>query len=40
MNDVLQQFVAKILDVADGERTNNELADIHEIAIFKSGVTL
>lgn len=40
MQQTLQQFVQKVLSVASGERTCNERAGIHEIAIFKNGVTL
>lgn len=40
MEDVVKQFTAKILSVASGELVNNEKAGIHEISIFKNGVTL
>jgi len=40
MEDVVKEFTAKILSVASGELTNNEKAGIHEISIFKNGVTL
>jgi len=40
MEETLQEFTEKILRVASGELTNNEKADIHEISIFKNGVTL
>lgn len=40
MNETLTSFIAKILSVACGELTNNEKAGIHEISIFKNGVTL
>lgn len=40
MDDVVKQFTAKILSVASGELVNNEKAGIHEISIFKNGVTL
>ncbi|MCF0194392.1 MAG: altronate dehydratase [Bacteroidaceae bacterium] len=40
MDETLQSFTEKILAVASGELTNNEKAGIHEIAIFKNGVTL
>jgi len=40
MEETLKEFIQKILAVASGELTNNEKADIHEISIFKNGVTL
>lgn len=40
MEEVVKQFTEKILSVASGELTNNEKAGIHEISIFKNGVTL
>ena len=40
MPQVLAQFIAKVLAVASGEKTTNELSNTHEIAIFKTGVTL
>lgn len=40
MDDVLKQFTQKILRIASGELVNNEKAGIHEISIFKNGVTL
>lgn len=40
MDELLQQFVKYIIDVADGQLVNNEKSDIREIAIFKNGVTL
>ncbi len=39
-NEVVPQFIDKILAVASGERTRNEENDYREIAIFKNGVTL
>mgnify|MGYP004446945709 FL=1 len=40
MEETLKDFTKKILSVASGELTNNEKAGIHEISIFKNGVTL
>ena len=40
MDETLNAFVQKILQVANGEYTQNEQAGIHEISIFKNGVTL
>lgn len=40
MKETLADFTIKILSVASGELTNNEKAGIHEISIFKNGVTL
>lgn len=40
MPTTLSAFVDKIISVANGEQTCNERADIHEISIFKNGVTL
>ncbi len=40
MENTLQAFTEKVLAVASGELTSNEKAGIHEISIFKNGVTL
>ncbi|MBD5321829.1 MAG: altronate dehydratase family protein [Duncaniella sp.] len=40
MEQVLDEFIAYVLRVADGEPVNSEKAGIHEISIFKNGVTL
>lgn len=40
MKKLLELFVDKIIAVASGELTCNEINDIRELAIFKSGVTL
>lgn len=40
MNDVVKQFTKYVLEVASGKKVNSEIAGIHEIAIFKNGVTL
>ncbi|MBQ0056223.1 MAG: altronate dehydratase [Bacteroidales bacterium] len=40
MEETVKAFTQKILAVASGELTNNEKAGIHEISIFKNGVTL
>ena len=37
---VMQEFIEYVLRVASGEKTNNEKKGYHEIAIFKTGVTL
>ncbi len=37
---VLERFTSFVLDVASGRQTLNEENGYHEIAIFKSGVTL
>ncbi len=40
MADVLTDFIDYVLKVASGEEVNSEKSGIHEIAIFKNGVTL
>ncbi|MDE6418060.1 MAG: altronate dehydratase family protein [Duncaniella sp.] len=40
MSVVASEFAAYVLRVASGELVNSEKAGIHEIAIFKNGVTL
>lgn len=40
MDEVLGNFINYVLKVASGEGVNSEKAGIHEIAIFKNGVTL
>ena len=40
MDEALKEFIKKILSVASGELTTNEKSGIHEISIFKNGVTL
>jgi len=40
MNELLRQFIYKIVDVASGELTQNEQNGYQEISIFKNGVTL
>lgn len=40
MDQVLKRFINYVMKVASGEKVNSEKADIHEIAIFKNGVTL
>ncbi|MBL1225191.1 UxaA family hydrolase [Enterococcus sp. BWR-S5] len=40
MEDVLQEFITKLIAVASGEQTRNEENDVREVAIFKNGVTL
>lgn len=40
MNQLVPEFIDKILAVASGEQSRNEVNDYREIAIFKNGVTL
>ena len=40
MGDLLKQFIDKIIAVANGEPTRNEINGYREISIFKNGVTL
>lgn len=40
MQELLNKFIEKIISVASGEQTRNELNDYREISIFKNGVTL
>lgn len=40
MDEVLDRFIKYILEVASGRLVNSEKSGIHEIAIFKNGVTL
>ncbi len=40
MSDLLPQFIEKIISVASGEQTRNEINGYREISIFKNGVTL
>lgn len=40
MKEVAARFIDFVLAVASGEKVNSEKAGIHEIAIFKNGVTL
>ena len=40
MKDLVAQFADKVIAVASGEKTRNEINDYQEIAIFKNGVTL
>lgn len=40
MAEVLKDFITYVLAVASGEEVNSEKSGIHEIAIFKNGVTL
>ncbi|MDL5042412.1 UxaA family hydrolase [Heyndrickxia coagulans] len=39
MDEVVEQFISFILEVASGKKTKNEIRHMHEIAIFKNGVT-
>ena len=40
MEEVLDDFISYVIKVASGEKVNSEKSGIHEIAIFKNGVTL
>lgn len=40
MKDLLNEFVDYIIEVVEGRKTNNEISNFKEIAIFKNGVTL
>lgn len=40
MQELVPEFIDKILAVASGEKTHNEENDYREISIFKNGVTL
>ena len=40
MDEVVKDFMTYVLKVASGEYVNSEKAGIHEISIFKNGVTL
>ncbi|GIO30396.1 altronate hydrolase [Paenibacillus albilobatus] len=40
MADILEEFIAYVIDVASGRKTRNEQNDVRELAIFKTGVTL
>ncbi len=40
MEETAEEFFARILSIASGEKTRSELYDYREIAIFKDGVTL
>ncbi|MCH4170413.1 MAG: altronate dehydratase family protein [Lactobacillus sp.] len=39
MDELADQFIQYIIDVASGQKTNNEKYGIHGLAIFKTGVT-
>lgn len=40
MDELLEDFIDLIVEVANGKKTRNEINNFREIAIFKSGVTL
>ena len=40
MDQLLDEFVSLIVEIANGKQSKNELNDFRELAIFKSGVTL
>ncbi|WMM90967.1 altronate dehydratase family protein [Heyndrickxia coagulans] len=39
MDEVVEQFISFILEVASGKKTKSDIRHMHEIAIFKNGVT-
>ena len=40
MQELVPEFIDKVLAVASGEQARNEANDYREISIFKNGVTL
>ncbi len=40
MKEVCGDFIKYVMEVASGRKVNSEIAGIHEISIFKNGVTL
>jgi altronate hydrolase len=40
MQELVPEFIDKVLSVASGEKARNEMNDYREISIFKNGVTL
>ena len=40
MQEIVPEFIDKVLAVASGEKARNEMNDYREISIFKNGVTL
>ncbi|EMY6610403.1 altronate dehydratase [Vibrio parahaemolyticus] len=40
MQGLLQDFLAKVVSTVNGERVNNEINGIRELAVWKNGVTL
>jgi altronate hydrolase len=40
INEVCEEFISYIIEVASGKKVNNEVKGYREIAIFKTGVTL
>ena len=40
MQELVPEFIDKVLSVASGEKARNEENDYREISIFKNGVTL
>lgn len=40
MQEIVPEFIDKVLAVASGEKARNEENDYREISIFKNGVTL
>jgi altronate dehydratase len=40
MDELLERFIACVLDIVGGQPTCAEQAHIHDMAIWKNGVTL
>jgi altronate hydrolase len=40
MQELVPEFIDKVLSIASGEQARNEANDYREISIFKNGVTL
>ena len=40
MQEIVPEFIKKVLDVASGQKAKNEENGYREISIFKNGVTL
>ena len=40
MDELLEEFISLLVDVCNGKQVKNEINDIREVAIWKSGVTL
>lgn len=39
MDELTDEFIQYIIDIANGERTNNERYNVHGFTMWKSGVT-
>ncbi|WP_309543984.1 UxaA family hydrolase [Grimontia hollisae] len=40
MDELLSEFIDKVIDIVNGEYCKNEHNDIRELTIWKNGVTL